>query len=119
MKTEKMLEAVRRIEEQQAKAETYSTVWMVGEQLKDILRAEPQYADLIAQDLENAEMGIAGYEEKIRARADELHRTMKSRGVGVSPREAEKIIRKFYGLPDSEAAESAAPEGVIDLGSFF
>ena len=46
-----MLEtALGRIKAQQPKERT--PVWMVGEQLKDILRANPQWAEMLAQDLE-------------------------------------------------------------------
>ncbi len=118
-----MRSAIKKIEAQQAKAEQYSTVWTVGEQLKDMLRREPQHAELIAQDLDNAGMSIAECEKKIKAKADEIHRKLHGSGVGFSMYEVEEIIRKFYGLPE-RGAESIAPavEGggeVIDLAEFF
>ncbi len=117
--------AVSAIEAQQAKAERFSTVWMVGEQLKDMLRAEPRLAELVAQDLENAAMSIAACEKKIKALADERHKTVKGNGAGVSPMEAEESIRKFYGLPEQGTAapegggEAGSREGVIDIADFF
>ena len=122
--SEEMRKVVSAIEAQQAKAERYSTIWTVGEQLKDMLRREPQHAELIAQDLENASMSLAECEKKIKALADERHKKARG-GVGVSPMEAGGIIRKFYGLPerDAEPAADAAPKSeggeVIDLAEFF
>lgn len=86
--------------------EQRDAVWMVGEQLKDILRAEPHLAELVEQDLEGEEMALAACEEKIRAFANK-HRT--GNFACVIPSEAERIIREFYGLP---AAGEAPPEPV-------
>ena len=98
-------------------------MWCCGEQLKDILREEPALAELVAQDLEKKDMSIAACERKIKARADEIHKTAKGSGVAVSPWEADGIIRKFYGLPErGEKPQPAAPQkqgGVIDLADFF
>lgn len=88
-------------------------VWMVGEQLKDILWAEPALADLVAQDLDVAEMSLTACEKKIKAYADG-HRT--GNFSCVIPSEAERIIRKFYGLPEPEQK----PENnIIRLEDFF
>lgn len=114
-------DAIRKIEAQQPKEHT--TVWCCGEQLKDILRAEPHLAELVAQDLENKSMSISKCEEKIKARADEIHKSAKGGGAAVAPMEAEGIIRKFYGLPERGAADriDSPNEGgeVIDLADFF
>ncbi len=109
-------DAIRKIEAQQPKEHT--TVWCCGEQLKDMLRAEPALAELVSQDLDNKSMSIAECEKKIKARADEIHKTAKGGGAAVSPMEAEGIIRKFYGLPERGAAPQKKAE-VIDLASFF
>lgn len=114
-------DAIRKIEAQQPKEHT--TVWCCGEQLKDILRDEPHLAELVAQDLENKSMSIAECEKKIKARADEIHKSAKGGGAAVAPMEAEGIIRKFYGLPERGAADriDSPNEGgeVIDLADFF
>ena len=88
---------------------------MVGEQLKDILRDQPGFAQLVLQDLENESMTIRACEKKIKEYADK-HKT--GNFACVIPAEAERIIREFYGLH----AEAAAPKPtgeVIDLSSFF
>ena len=66
--------AIALLNEQQSKVKERSAPWMVAEQLKDICRQEPDNAELIAQDLENPEMGIVQAEKKIKAFAD-AHKT--------------------------------------------
>ncbi len=111
--------AVALLEQQQSEVQARSPQWMVAEQLKDICRREPQSAELVAQDLENPTMSITEAEKKIKAFADE-HKT--GNFSCVTPLEAERILREFYGLPDpAEAAKTARPAGdkVIDLMDFL
>lgn len=91
----------------QTKDHDGDTVEMVGEQLLDMARGDDRAAEILLTDLQNKDMGVVNAEKKIRAYADELHKKHKSNCVGVSPKKAEEILRKFYGLPD--AAEEAAP----------
>ena len=105
------------IEKKQCEYVEYSPARMVGEQLKEIVFAEPASAELLEQDLQKKGMGLADAEKKIRARADEIHKNMKGRGgVAVPPWEAEDILRKFYGLPErtwgpgKEAAAASVAE---------
>lgn len=109
--------AIMLIEQQQAKATPRSPQWMVAEQLKDICRHEPQCAELIAQDLEVPDMSIFEAEKKIKAYADS-HKT--GNFSCVTPAEADKILRQFYGLPDP-ASELDPPTGgiVISLADFL
>ena len=107
--------AIGMIEAQQAAEKGRTAPWMVGEQLKDICRAEPASAELIAQDLENPAMSLKEAEKKIKAYADK-HKT--GSFACVTPAEAEQILREFYGL--GGAAASGKREGkVIDLADFF
>lgn len=97
-------EAIKKIEAQQAKLGKSPAYW-VGEQLKDMLRAEPWNADLVARDLDVPEMEITAVEKKIKAAADKN----KKGNVGfVSPMEADKIIREFYGFRPAEEGRSPA-----------
>ena len=92
-------------------------MWMVGEQLKDMLRSEPHLAEIVAQDLDVKEMSLAECEKQIKAFADK-HKTG---GFScVIPSEAEEIIRTFYGLsaPD-EAPAPDAEDSVLHLEDFF
>ena len=98
--------ALQKISAQQPKERI--PVWMVGEQLKDILRAEPSLAELVAQDLDVKEMSLAACEKKIKAFAD-AHKT--GNFACVIPSEAERIIRKFYGLPGGPAGGEPGAEG--------
>lgn len=84
-----------------------SAIWMVGEQLKDMVRAEPGLAPLLLADLAGKGMGLADAEQQIAAAA-------KKNKVGncgvVTPAEAEDILRSFYGLPPRGAAQEPEPE---------
>lgn len=112
-----LTEAIAKITAQQPKER--SAVWMVGEQLKDMLTNEPHLAELVAQDLENESMSLAACEKKIKAYADK-HKT--GNFACVIPSEAEKIIREFYGLPEASTAPAAKPSpgpGIINLEDFL
>lgn len=116
-----LTEALRLIEEQQAKLKENTAPWVVGEQLKDICGHEPKSAELIAQDLKVPEMSLTEAEKKIKAYADK-HKS--GNFACVPPSKAEEILREFYGLgkagkePGPEAKDK--PQGVcIDLADFF
>ena len=125
------MSAKEKIEGQQKRVKERSAVWMVGEQLKDMLRMEPELEELLDRDLDVPEMSIAAAEKKIKAFAD----AHKQGGFScVTPAEAEKILRNFYGLgertEDGEIGAARAPRprraegqgpgrGVIDLSAFF
>lgn len=97
--------AVEKIEEQQKRVKDRSPQWMVGEQLKDICRMEPASAELICQDLQVEAMSIIEAEKKIKAFAD-AHKT--GNFSCVTPVEADRILREFYGLPQGDAASGIA-----------
>jgi len=107
-------EAIRAIEAQQAKVKDRSPQWMVGEQLKDICRQEPASAELICQDLQQKAMSITEAEKKIKAYADK-HKT--GNFACVTPVEADRILREFYGLPS--AAKPQTSGGIINLFDFL
>lgn len=132
-----MDKAMAAIEEQQAKVKARSAPWMVGEQLKDMIRREPGIGELIAQDLTSGGMSLEKAEVKIKAFADK-HRT--GHFACVTPAEAEGILREYFGLPAAagdggsphqSASLTASPGGsqdggsaaatgeVIDLADFF
>ena len=111
-------EALEKITAQQPKKRT--AVWMVGEQLKDILRDEPQYAEIVLQDLENKALSIENCEKEIKKFAD----SHKNGGSScVIPSESDRIIRKFYGIPERGAVPAAPKEvsrgNIIDLSAFI
>lgn len=92
---------------QQAGLAEYSPVYQLGEQIKELAAREPRTATLLAEDLTQEGMGLVACEQKLKARADELHKTAGGKCVCIPPAEAEKVIREFYGLGD--AAKTAAP----------
>ena len=122
-----MDKAMEAIAAQQRKVQERYAPWMVGEQLKDMLRREPAMAELIAQDLTAGGMSLTAAEAKIKAFAD---KHMTGNFACVTPAEAEGILREYFGLPKagedlSTASRSPSPEGeakaegVIDLADFF
>ncbi|MBC5733962.1 hypothetical protein [Lawsonibacter hominis] len=110
------MSAIEKLGAQQSQVPARSAPWMVAEQLMDICRREPECAELIAQDLDNPDMSIVEAEKQIKAFADS-HRTGKFSCV--TPSEADRILREFYGLP--EAGMGAEAPGVIglDLADFL
>ena len=112
------MSAIEKLLEQQARVPEYSAPWMVAEQLMDICRREPHSAQLIDQDLDNPEMGIVQAEAQIRAYSDANRKGATC--FCVTPIQAEKILREFYGLPDSGGRGSSTGDGkVLDLADFF
>lgn len=111
--------AIAALEAQQAKVKPRSAQWMAGEQLKEICRREPASAELVAQDLEQPAMSIVEAEKKIKAFADK-HKT--GNFSCVTPAEAERILREFYGLPKPDtvpAPVSAAGPKMVDIADFL
>ena len=98
--------ALDKITAQQAKHKQGSAPWCVGEQLKDMLRAQPETAELVVHDLDQTGMSLADCEKKIAAFAQD-HR---QGGVGFcGPADADRIIRAFYGLPEAPAVSYPTP----------
>lgn len=114
MSLEKALEVIKA---QQAQEKGRTAPWMVGEQLTELLQHEPEAAELILQDLTTGGMSLRGAEQKIKAFAD-AHKT--GNFACVTPAEAEKILREYFGLAERVAKEKPKPEGkVIALEDFF
>ena len=121
------MSAVEKIEKQQAKEKGRTAAWMVGEQLKDIARREPESAELLDKDLDIPEMSIQQAEKKIKAYADS-HKT--GSFACVTPVEAERILREFYGLCRNDNPSVACGDSslytrelskgeIMDLGAFL
>lgn len=104
-------EAIMKISAQQPKERT--AVWMVGEQLKDILRQEPHLAEIVLQDLEREAMSIAKCEKKIKEFAD---KNKTGNFSCVVPAEADRIIREFYGLTGVQPESKGI---ALDLADFL
>lgn len=106
------------IEAQQKKEVELSAPWMVGEQLKEMAREHPAWAELIAQDLEHGGHTLKEAEKRIKAWAD---KNKTGNFACVTPARAEQILRKYFGLPEAGAA-APAPSPAADavrLEDFF
>lgn len=98
--------------EAQQKGKEYTDAWCVGEQLKDILRADPSLEEIVSQDLDVKEMSLTAAAKKIKAWADGKHKESGGKSICVPPSIAEGIIREFYGLPEAGTAPAASAEPV-------
>lgn len=94
-------------------------VWMCGEQLLEMIAPDEAVAKLVLNDLKHGGMSLKACEAKIRAFAQK-------NGSCCTGAEAEKIIRKYFGLPEQTAApkpEPAAPPApagnIVNLEDFF
>ena len=94
-------------------------VWMCGEQLLEMIAPDEEAAKLVLDDLKHGGMSLKGCEAKIREFA-------RKNGSCCTGPEAEKIIRKYFGMPEQTAApkpEPAAPPApagnIVNLEDFF
>ena len=110
-------EVIKQIEEQQAGKEDTPS-YFVGEQLKDIIRNNPQAAEIVGQDLKIKEMSIVECEKKIKAYADK-HK--KNNFACVTPQQAEKIICEFYGINQPKSTEQPQPttEKIVSIADLL
>lgn len=101
------MEIFERITDLQGEFNPDSIPYMIGEQLKDICRRDPACEQILLEDLQNPDMGLAAADKKLY----EYGKTLaKGRGgVGISPRAAEKVLREFYGLPEAGAEGKSKP----------
>ena len=102
-----------KIRSQQPKERT--AVWMVGEQLADIIRHDFAAQEIVSRDLDAKGMSLADCEKKITAYADK-HKTCNF--ACVIPSEAERIIREFYGITET-ASKPEASGVVLNLEDYF
>ncbi len=104
------MSAIEKIEAQQ-KGKEGTAPWMVGEQLKDMIRMDPRCEELLDKDLDVKEMSLEKAAAKIKAYADG-HKT--GNFACVTPMQADRILREFYGLPGGMDT-SSAPAGHLPL----
>lgn len=94
--------AVELITAQQTEQYALGPVWCVGEQLKDMLQNDEDAAALVVKDLEQDSMGIAECEKKI-------HDFARDNGGFCGPKDADRIIRTFYGIENTHSPAPAEP----------
>ena len=98
--------------------------WVVGEQLLDIASESELNRELIEHDLETSGMKLSDAAAALKKYADEHHG--KAREFCIIPSVADKILRKFYGIGERNAADAAPTEsspkesgGFVDLGEYL
>ena len=102
--------------EAQQKGKENTATWMVGEQLKDICRGDSHCANIVEEDLNSETMSLEKAAGALQKYANENHG--KARCFCITPKVADQIIRKFYGLPDAAPAEpDHSATGVLDLSA--
>ena len=99
------MSVIEKIEAQQKALKEGCPAWAVGEQLKDMCREDGRLAELVEKDLDIQEMDISHAEKKIKAYADS-HKS--GNFAFVPPKEAERILREFYGGAERETTERPA-----------
>ena len=104
--------------EQQQESCKGTPAFFVGEQLKDMCRADLRAADLVLQDLENPSMSIIEAEKKIAAFAK---KNAAARVGFCGPADSDRILREFYGipLPGEAPAEPKHQATILDISSFL
>lgn len=105
---------------QQQKGHETKPRFVIGEQLKEIAAREPKSAEILEKDLTLKEMSLEAAERTLQEYADKNHGNAKA--FCISPIQAEKILRKFYGLPERDKTENQPEppkEGFIDLSSYL
>lgn len=93
-----------------------SCAYEIGEQLKDICRRDPACVEILLEDLQNPDMGLAAADKML---YDWGRRQTKGKGgCGISGRKAEELLREFYGLPAAGAAAPAVQTAPVPDGPF-
>ena len=118
------MKALADLIEKQRKGHENAPRWMIGEQLLEIAGREPTSAELLLHDLTIKEMDLEAAEQHFQKYADEHHKGGKS--FCITPKVAEDLLRKFYGLQESAANDAGSPaqkapeaDGFIDLSAFL
>ena len=101
----------------------HNPTYMIGMQLIDMAHDDERIIQILVEDLQAESMSLGKCADAMKQHADEIHRKEHGSYVCIPPDEAEKVIRKFYGLPEREAEPAAAapePEtGILSLEDFL
>ena len=108
--------AIEKITAQQKGLNKRGNAFAFGEQLKAICKESEATAELVATDLDNAEMSIEKFAEVVKKKADEIQKAEKTNEVDISPLYVDELIRDFYGLPPKgEAPPKSDTPKIINL----
>ena len=100
----------------QQKGRDGTDVFYAGEQLKEICRGSESMSEIVLTDLSNAAMSI---EKAVQGIRDFAKKNQKDRVGFCGPADAERILRKFYGLPEPGAAPEPPKAQRVDLLDFI
>ena len=113
-----MNKAIELIEKQQ-RGKDNTPAFVIGLHLIEMMKQDGRIEAILEEDLQNPEMSLENCAKKLQDAADQIHRETKKNTVCLTPMQAEKIIRKFYGLPDQgdvpQPAPAPEPSDIIDL----
>ena len=106
-------EAVQEITAQQQKLDQWHPAFQLGDQLKDILSGMQDAAPIVLQDLKQQGMKLTDCEKKI---ADFAQKHKRGIAGCCPPKEADRIIREFYGIPAAPTVcfDQSAIAGRVD-----
>lgn len=112
MDFEKLVEIIS----EQQKGHENEDVFGIGEQLKDMAEGNAKITELLINDLTTDGMKLLDAAKMFKKHADSIKG--KNNMVCITPKIADGLLRKFYGLPEAkETITVAAPE--IDLSDFL
>lgn len=103
---------------QQQEGHQNDPVFMIGEQLKEMAEGDDKVTELLIQDLQAANMKLSDAAKELQKYSDENRG--KAKCFCITPKVAEDILRKFYGLPERKeprCSDNTAP--TIDLTDFL
>ena len=100
----------------QQKGREGTDVFYAGEQLKEICRGSESMSEIVLTDLSNAAMSI---EKAVQGIRDFAKKNQKDRVGFCGPVEAERILRKFYGLPAPGEAQEPKTAKRVNLLDFI
>lgn len=112
MKFEKLVEIIT----EQQKGHENEDIFGIGEQLKDMAEGNEKIIDLLINDLTTDGMKLSDAAKMFKEHADGIKG--KNSVVCITPKVADGLLRKFYGLPSAEEKVTiSAP--AIDLSDFL
>ena len=112
MEFEKLVEIITA----QQKGHENTDVFGIGEQLKDMAKGNEKITDLLINDLTTEGMTLTDAAKMFKEHADSIKG--KQNVVCITPKVADGLLRKFYGLPSSQEKEQVAAPA-IDLSDFL
>ena len=112
MSFEKLVEIITA----QQKGHENTDVFGIGEQLKDIAEGNEKITDLLINDLTTDGMKLTDAAKMFKKHADSIRG--KQNMVCITPKVADGLLRKFYGLPSAREKEQVAAPA-IDLSDFL